>query len=191
MTPPPISSTLIPGRPDKRSCTNSLISHTFPVCSSHFLLSLALVNAFSDTALLLPATDIILIPSTDMLKTVSIQKLSNELLKDVLDHIEADPDRAIPIDRRAYLSVESFRPPSPPLPPQAQTIGNFRLTCRRFADLGTAHQFTRIATRFSKAGFQRLDNIASRPNLAKHTKKFSYLIPFFYVQGMACRFAWR
>ncbi|MCJ1350737.1 MAG: hypothetical protein MMC33_000718 [Icmadophila ericetorum] len=115
-----------------------------------------------------------------MPKRTGIQKLSNELLKDILDHIEADPDRSVSIDRRAYLSVESFRPPSPPLPSQAQDIGNFRLVCRRFAELGIPHQFTRIATRFSRAGFQRLDKICSRPNLAKHTKKFSYLIPFFF-----------
>ncbi|MCJ1319152.1 hypothetical protein MMC15_004485 [Xylographa vitiligo] len=118
-----------------------------------------------------------------MPRKASIQKLSNELLKDILDHIEADPERSVSIDRRAYLSVESFRLPSPPRPSQAQDIGNFRLACRRFADLGIPHQFTRIATRFSRAGLQRLEKIASRPNLAKHTKRFSYLIPFFYVEG--------
>ena len=117
------------------------------------------------------------------MKTASFQKLSNELLKDILDQIESDPERSVSIDRRAYLSVESFRPPSPPLPSRAQDIGNFRLVCRRFAELGIPHQFTRIATRFSIAGFQRLDRICSRNNLAKHTKKFSYLIPFFYVEG--------
>lgn len=118
-----------------------------------------------------------------MQKKSSIHKLSNELLKDILDHIEADPERSVSIDRRAYLSVESFRPPSPPPPSQAQDIGNFRLACRRFAELGIPHQFTRIATRFSRPGLERLEKISSQPHLAKHTKKFSYLIPFFYVEG--------
>ena len=113
----------------------------------------------------------------------SIQSLSNDLLRDILDHIEADPDRSVSIDRRAYLSVESFRPPSSPPQPHAQDIGNFRLVCRRFADLGILHQFTRIATRFSPAGLQRLDHISSHSHLARHTKKFSYLIPDFYVEG--------
>ena len=128
---------------------------------------------------------LIFLPSTrhDMTKKASIHKLSNELLKDILDHIEADPERSVSIDRRAYLSVESFRPPSPPLPSQAQDIGNFRLVCRRFGELGIPYQFTRIATRFSRAGLQRLERISSRPSLARHTKKFSYLIPFFYVEG--------
>ena len=118
-----------------------------------------------------------------MTRKTGIQNLSNELLKDILDHIEADPDRSVSIDRRAYLSVESFHLPSPPLPLQAQDIGHFRLVCRRFAELGTPYQFTRVATRFSRAGFQRLENICSKPNLARHTKKFSYLIPYFYIEG--------
>jgi hypothetical protein len=117
-----------------------------------------------------------------MYQLAELQDLSNDLLRDILDYIEADPDRSVSIDRRAYLSVESFRPP-PPSPLMVQDIGNFRLTCRRFADLGIPHQFTRIATRFSIAGLQRLEKISSRPHLARHTKKFSYLIPDFYKEG--------
>ena len=112
-----------------------------------------------------------------------IEKLSNEILKDILDHIESDPQRSIPVDRREYLSVESFRPPSPPLPSQAQDIGNIRLSCRRFAELGIPYQFTRVTLRFSSSGFQRLARICSHAHLAKHTKKFSYLVPLFYGES--------
>lgn len=118
-----------------------------------------------------------------MAKTASLHELSNELLKDILEYIDSDPEKCVSIDRRAYLSVESFRPPSPPLPSQAQDIGSFRLVCRKFGELGIPHQFTRIATRFSRTGFQRLDRICSNGHLTKHTRKFSYLIPYFYVQG--------
>lgn len=110
----------------------------------------------------------------------NIQHLSNEILKDILDHIESDPQRSIPVDRREYLSVESFRPPSPPLPSEAQNIGNFRLSCRRFAELGIPYQFTRVTLRFSSRGFRHLKEICSCSHLAKHTKKFSYLVPLFY-----------
>lgn len=109
--------------------------------------------------------------------------LSNELLKDVLDCIDADPERTVNIDRRAYLSVESFRPPSLPEPSRAHDIGNFRLVCRRFAEAGIPYQFTKIATRFSRHGLERLDKICSQHHLAKHTRKFSYLVPYFYVEG--------
>lgn len=118
-----------------------------------------------------------------MSKGPCFENLSNELIKDILDHIESDPDWSVNIDRRAYLSVESFRLPSPPLPSRAQDIGNFRLVCSRFAELAAPYQWTRVATRLSPSGLRRLDNICSRSQLAKHTRKFSYLVPFFYVEG--------
>lgn len=118
-----------------------------------------------------------------MSKGACFENLSNELIKDILDHIESDPEWSVNIDRRAYLSVESFRLPSPPLPSRAQDIGNFRLVCSRFAELGAPYQWTRVATRLSPSGLRRLDNICGRSHLARHTKKFSYLVPFFYVEG--------
>ena len=110
----------------------------------------------------------------------SIQKLSNEIWKDILDHIESNPQVSVAIDRRNHLSVESFRRPSPPLPSQAHDIGSFRRTCRRFSELGASYQFARVSLRFSPPGFRRLDDISSAGRLAKHTKKFSYLVPPFY-----------
>lgn len=113
----------------------------------------------------------------------SITRLSNELLRDILDHIEADPEKLVGLDRRSYLSQESFKPPPPPNPGQAQNIGNFRLVCRRFSELGAVHQFARVTTRFSQKGFKRLASIAATQHLAKHVKKFSYMVPHFYVEG--------
>jgi hypothetical protein len=109
--------------------------------------------------------------------------LSNELLREVLDHIESDPEILIGLDRRAYLSKESFNPPPPPDRDEAQDIASFRLSCKRFSDLGAFHQFSRVTTRFSRKGLKRLENIASQAHLAKHVKKFSYMVPFFYVEG--------
>ncbi|KAL9026440.1 MAG: hypothetical protein Q9196_004895 [Gyalolechia fulgens] len=113
----------------------------------------------------------------------NLHALSNELLKDILDFIAADQDRSVNIDHRAYLSVESFRLPSPPVPSRAHDVGNFRLTCRRFAEMGIPYQFAKVATRFSCHGLERLDKICSQGHLAKHTRKFSYLVPYFYIQG--------
>jgi hypothetical protein len=119
-------------------------------------------------------------------RPTGILSLSNELLKDILDYVDPDPEKIIPVDRRAYLSVESFKTPSPPPPSQARDVGNFRYVCKRFAQLGIPHQFTRLTTRFSKAGFTRLKDISEREHLAKHVRKFSYMIPFFYVEGWLC-----
>lgn len=116
---------------------------------------------------------------------MGILDLSNELLREIFDHIESDPEKLISLDRRAYLSQESFKPPPAPDRDQAETIANLRLTCKRFSDLGAIHQFSRVTTRFSWKGLKRLENIASQEHLAKHVKKFSYMVPFFYVEG--CR----
>jgi hypothetical protein len=112
-----------------------------------------------------------------------ILRLSSELLREILDHLEGDPERLVSLERRAYLSQESFRPPPPPPRDQAYNIASWRLTCRRFSELGAIHQFARVTTRFSRKGLKRLENIAGQEHLAKHVKKFSYMVPFFYVEG--------
>lgn len=109
--------------------------------------------------------------------------LSNELLVEILGHITSEPDRLVSLDRRDYLSQESFKAPPPPERDQAQTVASFRLTCRRFSQLGVINQFARITTRFSRKGLQRLENIASHEHISRHVKKFSYMVPFFYVEG--------
>jgi len=114
---------------------------------------------------------------------MAILDLSNELLREILDYIESDSEKLVGLDRRSYLSQESFRPPPPPDRDQAQDIAAFRLACKRFADLGAVHQFSRVTTRFSSKGLSRLENIAGQEHLAKHVRKFSYMVPFFYVEG--------
>ena len=112
-----------------------------------------------------------------------INRLSNELLREVLDYIEADPEKLVTLDKRAYLSQESFKPPSFPPPDLAEDLGNFRLTCKRFSELGAIHQYARVTTRFSTLGLQRLETIAAQPHLTRHVKKFSYMVPYFYAIG--------
>ncbi|KAH6620468.1 hypothetical protein C7974DRAFT_234787 [Boeremia exigua] len=114
---------------------------------------------------------------------MGILDLADELLRIILEHVASEPEKLISLDRRAYLSQESFKPPPPVEPDQAQTIADLRLTCRKFADLGAIHQFSRVTTRFSRRGLKRLENIASQRHLAARVKKFSYMVPFFYVEG--------
>ncbi|TID23003.1 f-box domain-containing protein [Venturia nashicola] len=78
-----------------------------------------------------------------------IQKLADELLRDILDLIEADPDKGVNVDRRAYLSQESFRPPPVPSSTRAQDLGSWRRTCKRFSEVGAIHQFGKVTTRSS------------------------------------------
>lgn len=114
---------------------------------------------------------------------MGLHDLADELLRIILEQITAEPEKLISLERRAYLSQESFKAPPPPEPDQAQTIAAFRLTCRRFSNLGAIHQFSRVTTRFSRNGLERLEKIASQPHIASRVKKFSYMVPFFYVEG--------
>jgi hypothetical protein len=114
---------------------------------------------------------------------MGILDLADELLRIILEHVASEPEKLISLERRAYLSQESFKPHPPPEPDQAQNIAFFRLTCRKFADLGVIHQFSRVTTRFSRTGLRRLERIAKQRHLAERVKKFSYMVPFFYVEG--------
>lgn len=114
---------------------------------------------------------------------MGILDLADELLRIILEHIASEPEKLISLERRAYLSQESFKAPPPLEPDQAQTIAAFRLTCRKFSDLGVIHQFSRVTTRFSRNGLKRLERIASQPHIAERVKKFSYMVPYFYVEG--------
>ena len=117
------------------------------------------------------------------MKTIPIERLSNELLRLILDQIEPDPDKTVPIDRRQFLSVESFDRPPPSARGSIKDIGSFRCACRRFADVGEPLLYTRVAARFSRRGLKRLEQLAAWPHLARHVKKFSYLVPYFYTDG--------
>jgi len=114
----------------------------------------------------------------------AVLDLPPEVIHMILDCIEEEPDKMISLERRAYLSQESFRLHPTPDHDQAQNIANFRLVCRTFAGLGAVHQFSRVTTRFSRVGFERLKRIAGDGNVAKHVRKFTLMVPYFYVEGM-------
>ncbi|KAI4956013.1 hypothetical protein J4E91_000223 [Alternaria rosae] len=109
---------------------------------------------------------------------MGILDLADELLRIILEYVASEPEKPISLERRAYLSQESFKLPLPPEPDDAETIASFR-----FSDLGVIHQFSRVTTRFSRKGLERLERIAGQPHIAGRVKKFSYMVPFFYDQG--------
>ena len=115
--------------------------------------------------------------------TAYILRLSNEILRLILDQIEPDPEKTVAIDRRQFLSVESFDRPLPSSRGSIKDLGRFRQACRRFAVVGEPLLFTRVATRLSQKGLERLKTLAGWPHLTRHVKKFSYLVPYFYVSS--------
>jgi hypothetical protein len=109
----------------------------------------------------------------------TLEALPEHLLQIIVERIYEDSQRFVPIDRREFLSIESF----PPVQPDTSTLSSFRLVCRHFSELGLPYQFSRVTTRFSRQGFQRLDNISSRVRAAKCTRRFIYMVPYFFVEG--------
>src|SRR5277367_4019984 len=111
-----------------------------------------------------------------------VLSLPNEILLNILAQL--DPTLEIPrVDDRAWLSVESFRLPPPRDEGAASYVASFRLTCKKFSEVGIQHQFKRVVTRFSVAGFARLRNISAHPHIARVVQKFSYMVPRVYLKG--------
>jgi hypothetical protein len=111
----------------------------------------------------------------------SIKDLPDEILLTILAQIEPAPE-IISVENRAWLSVESFRPP-PPKDEGGASVAEFRCVCRKFSQIGIHHQFKRVVTRFSPAGFRRLQQISAHPHIANVVQKFSYMVPRFYLRG--------
>ncbi|KAF2172089.1 hypothetical protein M409DRAFT_62901 [Zasmidium cellare ATCC 36951] len=114
-----------------------------------------------------------------------------ELWKLILSYIEPDYEQAIPIDkaiaRRQFLSVESFVPPDPRdslANVGRHSIGRLRLVCRGLAEVGAPFQFTQLVVRFSQKGLRRLDNISQCPHLARLVRRFTYMVPYFFEEGL-------
>jgi hypothetical protein len=111
--------------------------------------------------------------------------LSNELLHIILGHIQPDPDpEKTGIDTRRFLSVESFDRPLDSRRDSLQDLGRFRCSCKRFAELGAPYLFSRVSARFSQDGLQRLERLTEWPHLASQVKVFTYLVPYFYKDGL-------
>ena len=127
--------------------------------------------------------------TSKLLKTMKssppITLLPPELLRRILDKLVPDPGRTVPIDDRRFLSVESFDEPPPS--DADWDLRNFRSTCRRFAEVGDPLLFTVVAVRFSKHGLRKLEELASWPKMARHVKKFTYMVPYYYPNGRVPR----
>lgn len=117
----------------------------------------------------------------------ALDRLPEDVLKIMVEMIYEDSQRFVPIDRREFLSIESF----PPVQPDTSTLSSFRLVCKYFSELGLPYQFSRVTTRFSRQGFQRLDKISSCVRAAKCTRRFIYMVPYFFVEGTPQSAPWQ
>jgi hypothetical protein len=94
----------------------------------------------------------------------------------------AKSNELISVDRKVNLSQESFNISTEP--PDFEAIENFRLVCKEFNRVGAQYQFSRVTTRVSKHGLDRLENIAKSPLIANCVLKFGYMVPLLFEPGM-------
>ena len=116
-----------------------------------------------------------------------ISTLPEEILVKIVHHIQPDYDRAVPFYHRGFLSAESLDQTSPTNADRnaKKDILHFRETCRRFAEVGEQALFSVVHIRFSSKDLQELKQLAGfKRNVARHVKRFSYLVPCFYIAGM-------
>ncbi|KAF4553097.1 Hypothetical protein D9617_8g051100 [Elsinoe fawcettii] len=113
----------------------------------------------------------------------SMLTLPREIILIILKHV--NPLREVRHDERGYLSrdslVEDRLVPSQMNP--IQDLGNFRLTCKRHAELGAVELFQTFTVRFTSVSLGRLRSLAGRPALARLVRKLVYKVPFFYHEG--------
>lgn len=135
--------------------------------------------------------------------TPILLRFPDEILNIILELLapQSLSGELITIDHRSSLSVESFASePSHTSEEHLHVTGTFvlypvialpdylltyvkRLICKKFELWTLSRQFARISIRFSPEGFEKLGFLVERPHIAKHVKKFSYMVPSFSSLG--------
>lgn len=108
----------------------------------------------------------------------TMETLPTEVFNEILDKFEHglhELPRANPWARP--------RPYKPEHLDSKQHFARLRLVCKRFSELAAPYLFRSIGLRFNLKSFDRLERLAEQPMLARHVKKFVYLMPYLYDQG--------
>ncbi|PWW80105.1 hypothetical protein C7212DRAFT_273691 [Tuber magnatum] len=107
-----------------------------------------------------------------------METLPTEVFNEILDQFEPglhELPRANPWARP--------RPYKPEHIDSKQHFARLRLVSKRFSELAAPYLFRSIGLRFNMKSFGRLERLSEQPKLAKHVKKFVYLMPYLYVEG--------
>ena len=121
------------------------------------------------------------------MKEDRISMLPEEILLKIVHHIQPDYDRVVPFYHRGFLSAESLDKTSPTTADRdaKKHISDFRGACKRFAEVGEQALFSVVHIRFSTKDLKKLKELAGfERNVARHVKRFSYLVPCFYFAGI-------
>lgn len=113
-----------------------------------------------------------------MHKPHTMETLPAEVFNEILDQFEPglhELPRANPWARPRPYKPEHIN--------SKQHFARLRLVCKRFSELAAPYLFRSIGLRFNIKSFDRLEQLAEHPKLARHVKKFVYLMPYLYFEG--------
>ncbi|KAF9888803.1 hypothetical protein FE257_008379 [Aspergillus nanangensis] len=106
-------------------------------------------------------------------------ELINDILSFLLDSERPSNDNAPANDHDPSHGSNG----SPKAYGEQSELDRFRLVCQRFMRIGTPRKFPRFVLRFSRDGFQRLEDLLSM-QLAGHIRYFTYMVrPFYQGSG--------
>jgi hypothetical protein len=111
-----------------------------------------------------------------------MENLPAEIFNELLDQLEPGGREVPTVDSRR----NPWARPQPCKPDHIDSrhhYASLRLVCKRFDNLAAPYLFRSIGLRFNAKSFSRLASLAGNPVLARHVKKFVYLMPYIYEEG--------
>ncbi|KAL2827436.1 hypothetical protein BDW59DRAFT_57572 [Aspergillus cavernicola] len=113
-----------------------------------------------------------------------IEDLADELISEILTFLlgaEYLSNTSSPVNPHDLSSGLNGRPAH--VYGEGCELDRFRLVCKRFLRISTPRKFPRFVVRFSRRGFQRLEELLHM-QLACHVKYFTYMVrPFYQGSG--------
>ena len=109
-----------------------------------------------------------------------------EVLALIFHRLQPDPDEPVPLYRRRFLSqerLESIVESTPSTRDRLRDVGHLREGCWKLSKAGAPLLCTHVIARLSEKDLQRLETLADWPHLAVHVKKFSFLVPYWFING--------
>ncbi|KAI5821296.1 hypothetical protein BZA77DRAFT_3752 [Pyronema omphalodes] len=111
-----------------------------------------------------------------------MENLPAEIFNELLDQLEPG-GRDVPTSDSHRNPWARPQPCKPDHIDSRHHYASLRLVCKRFDNFAAPYLFRSIGLRFNAKSFNRLASLAGNPVLARHVKKFVYLMPYIYEEG--------
>lgn len=114
-----------------------------------------------------------------------MDKLPTDVLREIVDYLDSNSEN-FQMNYTKWPPKRYYPVRQPPgRGEEVKTIFSLRLVNRRFAEICASYLFRCVVHRsFNRKGFEQLQMLAEKPHLAAHVKKFVYLVPYRFVEGI-------